>query len=89
VSKRFGYSPRPHCSDRFPHRSDFPTGGSHTHFKPRHLDGPHFSHPGSRPTRPNGEVQRTMKTSSDRVGFLRFISLAPALSHRHLLVLCR
>jgi hypothetical protein len=38
--------------------------GSHTHFEPRHLDGPYFSYRGSCPTRPNGEVQRTVKTSS-------------------------
>jgi hypothetical protein len=28
------------------------------------LDGPHFPGHGSRPTRPSGEVQRTVKTSS-------------------------
>jgi hypothetical protein len=33
----------------------------------QHLDGPHFSHRGSHPTRPSGEVQRTMKTSSSRM----------------------
>jgi hypothetical protein len=37
---------------------------SYTHIEPRHLDGPHFPRRGSRPTRPNGEVQRTVKTSS-------------------------
>jgi hypothetical protein len=61
---RFGYGPRPHHGDRFPHRSGFPAGGSYTHFEPRHLDGPRFPHRGSRPTRPSGAVQRTMKTSS-------------------------
>jgi hypothetical protein len=30
--------------------------GSHTHFESRHLDGPHFPHRGSRPTRSNGDV---------------------------------
>jgi hypothetical protein len=64
VHRRFGYDPRPHRGDHFLCRPSFPTGGSHTHPKPRHLDGPHFPHHGSRPTRPNGEVQRTMKTSS-------------------------
>jgi hypothetical protein len=34
----------------------FPNGGSHTHFKPRHLDDPHFFHHGSRHTQSNGEV---------------------------------
>jgi hypothetical protein len=46
------------------HRHGFPTGGSYTHFEPRHLDGPHFPHHGSCPTGSNGEVQKTMKTSS-------------------------
>jgi hypothetical protein len=64
---RFGYDPRPHCGDCFPRRPGFPTGGSHTHFEPRHLDDPCFPHHGSRPTRSNGEVQRTVKTSSGRM----------------------
>jgi hypothetical protein len=63
----FGYGPRPHRGDRFPHRSGFPAGGSFTHLEPRHLDGPHFLYRGSRPNRPSGEVQRTMKTSSGRM----------------------
>jgi hypothetical protein len=37
--------------------------GSYTHFEPRHLDGSHFPRRGSRPTRSNGEVQKTMRTS--------------------------
>jgi hypothetical protein len=44
-----------------------PTEGSHTHFETRHLDGPRFPCRGSRPTRPNSEVQWTVKTSSDRI----------------------
>jgi hypothetical protein len=90
--RRFGYGPRPHRVDRFLHRPGFSTGGSFTHFEPRHLDGPCFPHLGSRPTRPSGEVQRTVKTSFGRMfsaGFLRFISLTPALSHQPFLVLCR
>jgi hypothetical protein len=67
VPRRFGYDPRPHCGVRFPRRPSFPTGGSHTHFEPRHLDGPHFLCHGSHPTRPNGEVQRIVKTSSNRM----------------------
>jgi hypothetical protein len=62
--RRFTYGPRPHRGDRFPRRPGFPTGGSFTHFEPRHLDGPRFLRRGSRPTRPSGEVQRTVKTSS-------------------------
>jgi regulator of replication initiation timing len=65
--RRFGYGPRPHHGDRFPRRPGFPAGGSFSHFELRHLDGPHFPHCGSRPTRPSGEVQRTVKTSSDRM----------------------
>jgi hypothetical protein len=62
--RRFGYGPRPHCGDRFPRRPDFPASGSFPHFESRHLDGPRFPRRGSRPTRPSGEVQRTVKTSS-------------------------
>jgi hypothetical protein len=62
--RRFGYGPHPHRGDRFPHRPSFSAGGSFTHFEPGHLDGPRFPRRGSHPTRPSGEVQRTMKTSS-------------------------
>jgi hypothetical protein len=31
------------------------------------MDGPRFPHHGSRPTRPSGEVQTTVKTSSSRM----------------------
>jgi hypothetical protein len=65
--RRFGYGPRPHRGDRFPRRTGFPAGGSFTHFEPRHLNGPHFLHRGSRPTRPSGMVQKTMKTSIGRM----------------------
>jgi hypothetical protein len=65
--RRFGYGPRPHRGDCFPHRPDFPTGGSFPHFESRHLDGPRFPRHGSRPTRSSGEVQRTVKTSSGRM----------------------
>jgi hypothetical protein len=67
VHIRFGYDPRPHRGDRFPHRPDFPTGESHTHFEPRHLDSPRFLHRGSRPTQAIGELQRIVKTSSGRM----------------------
>jgi hypothetical protein len=65
--RRFGYGPRPHCGDRFPRRPGFSAGGSFPHFEPRHLDGPRFPRRGSLPTRPSGEVQRTVKTSSGRM----------------------
>jgi hypothetical protein len=67
VHERTALSPRPHRGDRFPRRPDFPTGGSFPHLESRHLDGPHFPRHGSRPTRPSGEVQMTMKTSSGRM----------------------
>jgi hypothetical protein len=64
VPIRFSYDSRHHRGDHFLRRSSFLAGGSRTHSEPRHLDGPHFPHRDSRPTRPNGEVPRTMKTSS-------------------------
>jgi hypothetical protein len=67
VPRSFGYGPRPHCGDHFSHRPGFPAGGAHIHFESRHLDGPHFPHRGSRPTRPNGELERIVKTSSGRM----------------------
>jgi hypothetical protein len=67
VISQFSYSPRPHLGDHFPCRPVFPAGGSHTHFEPRHMDGLCFPHRGSCPTRSNGEVQSTIKTSSSRM----------------------
>jgi hypothetical protein len=58
--RRFGYGPRPYHGDRFPCRPGFSAGGSFPHFEPRHMDGPHFPHHGSHPTRPSSEVQRTV-----------------------------
>jgi hypothetical protein len=63
----FGYGPRSHRGDRFPRMPGFPAGGAHTHFEPRHLDGPRFPHRGSCPARPSGEVQRSAKTSLGRM----------------------
>jgi hypothetical protein len=65
--RRFGYDPCPNRGDHFLRRPGFPAGGSFPHFEPRHLDDPRFPHHGSRPTRPSGEVQRTVKTSSGRM----------------------
>jgi hypothetical protein len=65
--RRFGYDPRPHCGDRFPCRTGFPTGGSFPHLDLRHLDGPRFLRHGSHPTWSSGEVQRTVKTSYGRM----------------------
>jgi hypothetical protein len=44
VSRCFGYVPRPYRGDRFPRRFGFPTGWSHTHIEPGHLDCPYFPH---------------------------------------------
>jgi hypothetical protein len=65
--RRFGYGPRPHCGNRFLCRPDFLTEGSFPHFELRHLDGPRFPCRGLCPTRPSGEVRRTVKTSSCRM----------------------
>jgi hypothetical protein len=67
VPRRFGYDPRPHRGDHFLRRPGFPAGGAHTHFEPRHLDDPYFSRRGSCPTRPNDELEKIVKTSSDRM----------------------
>jgi hypothetical protein len=67
VPRHFGYGPRPHCGDRFSRRPGFPAGGSYTHFELRHLDVSCFLCRGSCPTWPNGELQRTVKTTSSRM----------------------
>jgi hypothetical protein len=67
VPRCFGYVPRSHRGDRFLRRSSFPTGVSHTHFEPRHLDGSHFLCHGSHPTGSNNEVLKIVKTSSGRM----------------------
>jgi hypothetical protein len=72
VPRCFCYDPRPHHSDHFSCRPGFLTGGSHSHFELRHLDGPRFPRRGSHPSRPNGEVQRTMRTSSGRMVVLDY-----------------
>jgi hypothetical protein len=63
----FGYGPRPYRGDRFPRRPSLPTRGSFLHFELRHLNSPRFFRHGSRPTRPSGEVQMVVKTSSGRI----------------------
>jgi hypothetical protein len=65
--RRYGYGPCPRRGDRFPHRPGFPVVATYTNFEPRHMDGPRFFLRGSRLTRPSGEVQRTMKSSSGRM----------------------
>jgi hypothetical protein len=67
VPRCFGYSPRPHRGDHFLRRPGFPAGGFFPHFELRHLHGPCFPHRGLCPTRSSGGVQKTMKTSSNRM----------------------
>jgi hypothetical protein len=75
--RRLGYGPRPHHDDRLPRRPGFRAGGSFPHLEPRHLDSPRFPHRGSRHTRPSGEVQRTVKTSSCRMVKCRIPKIYP------------
>jgi hypothetical protein len=67
VPRRFGYDPHPHHGDRTPRRPGFPTGGFHTRFELRHLDGPHFPRRGSHPTHSNDDVQKIVKTCFGRM----------------------
>jgi hypothetical protein len=63
VPRRFGYGLRSHCGSRPPHRHGSPSRGAYSHFESSRFDSPRFLHRGSRPTRPNGEVLKTVKTS--------------------------
>jgi hypothetical protein len=65
--RRFSYGPCPRRGDHFPRRPNFSARVSFPHSVPRHLDGPCFPRRGSRPTRPSGEVQRTVKTLYGRM----------------------
>jgi hypothetical protein len=67
VPRCFEYGPRPHRGYRTPCRFSFPAGGFHIHCESRHLDGARFSRRGSHPTRSNGDVQKIVKTSSNRM----------------------
>jgi hypothetical protein len=67
VPRCFGYGPCSHRGDCSTRRHSFPAGGSYTRFEPRHWDDTHFLHRGSRPTGSNGEVQKSVKTSSCRI----------------------
>jgi hypothetical protein len=87
VPHHFVYGPRPHHGDHPPcrHGMVFLVEGltlTLTHFELRHLDGPRFPHRGSRPTRSNVEVQKTVKTSSGRMvkcWFPRFYLTNPSI----------
>jgi hypothetical protein len=64
VPIRFSHGPCSHHGDRPPRRHSFPARGSYTRLEPIHFDGPCLPHRGSHPTSLNGEVLKTMKTSS-------------------------
>jgi hypothetical protein len=64
VPRCSSYGPRLPRGDHTPRRHGFPTGESHTCFKPRYLDGPPFSRRDSHPTGSKAKVQKTVKTSS-------------------------
>jgi hypothetical protein len=94
VPRCFGYDPRSHHGDHFPHRHDFSARGSYTRFEPIHLDSPHFLRCGSRPTSSNGEVQKTVKTSSGHMFkcwipkiYLTNPSTEPSISSRPMYVM--
>jgi hypothetical protein len=91
-TRLFEYDPRSHRGDRSPRRPDFSTRGSHTHLETWHLDGSHFPHCVSRPTQPNGEMERIVKTSSDRMVTCKISKIYltnPSTEPSTLLVLCR
>jgi hypothetical protein len=67
VPRRFGYDPCSHRGHRPLRRHSSPARGSYTRFEPKHLDDPCFPRRGSCPTHSNGEVQKTVKTSSGRM----------------------
>ena len=62
-----GYDPRSHRGVRPMQRRGFPQESSYHHFGPRRFDGSRFPHRGNHPARPNGDVHRTVVTSSGQV----------------------
>jgi hypothetical protein len=67
VSRRFGFDPRSHRGASSSSRHGSPTRGVYSHFELSRFDGPHFPRRGSRPTRSNCEVHKTVVTSSGRM----------------------
>jgi hypothetical protein len=67
VPRRFGFNPLSHRGAHPPRRHSSSTRGVYSHFEPRHLDGPYFPRHGPCPTGSNGEVLKTVKTSSGRM----------------------
>jgi hypothetical protein len=92
VPRRFGFDPRSYRGAHPPRRRGSLARGSYSHFELSRFDGPRFSHSGSRPTRSNCEVHKTVVTSSGHMvkcWIPKIFSLTPAQSHRSSLVLCR
>jgi hypothetical protein len=64
VSGRFGVDPHSHHGVHLMRRYGFPARSVYSHFEQSRFDGSHFSNRGSCLTHSNGDVQRTVKTSS-------------------------
>jgi hypothetical protein len=64
VPRRFGVDSHSHRGVHPPCRHSFFTRDVYSHLEPSCFDGPRFSRCGSRPTHSNGEVQKTINTSS-------------------------
>jgi hypothetical protein len=64
MPRRFGFDPRSHHGARPSRRHGFSARGVYSHFEPSCFDGPRFLHRGSRPTRSNYEVHKTVVTFS-------------------------
>jgi hypothetical protein len=67
VPRCFCVDPCSHRGVRSPRRHGLPARGVYFHFEPNHFDGPRFPHHGSRPTRSNGKVHKTVVTCSGRM----------------------
>jgi hypothetical protein len=88
----FGVDPHSHHGIHPLCRHGFPARDFYSHFEPSRFDGSRFPHRGSHPTHSNCEVQRIVKTSSDRMvkcWIPRIFLTNPTLSHRPSLTLCR
>jgi hypothetical protein len=64
VPRCFDFDPRSHRGARPPRRNNSPARGAYSHFEPSHFGGPHFPHRGSRPSRSNCKVHKTVVTYS-------------------------
>jgi hypothetical protein len=67
VHVRFSVDPHSHHGVHPPRSHGFPARGVYSHFELSRFDGSRFPCHGSHRTHSNGEVQRIVKTSSDRM----------------------